>query len=273
MTQHWMLQARSQDPVAAPQEPRSEQVRNPSGAAQQLSNQPVPHGATLHLDRRIGSKDQRVESAFELLGNLPDAEIARRVNVSIRTVASYRSRHGIPGYDGPRRRPEPRDGRRSRLEELHDLLGQVPDRIIADQAAMSLGAVRNYRLKHDIEAVGRMSPREIEASLREWRRRHANPVQHTAPVPQTSQVLPDRAPDLAPDRISDRISDRAGARVPARAPATRTPVAWQVSMEGGGQGIVVAPTIRDAVEAAILAAAGNADRVLRIERIGVVLAT
>lgn len=249
MTQHWMHQARSQDPVAAPQEPRSEQVRNPSGAAQQLSNQPVPHGATLQLDRRIGSKDQRVESAFELLGNLPDAEIARRVNVSIRTVASYRSRHGIPGYDGPRRRPEPRDGRRSRLEELHDLLGHVPDRIIADQAAMSLGAVRNYRLKHDIEAVGRMSPREIEASLREWRRRNANPVQHTAPVPQTSQVSP------------------------ARAPATRTPVAWQVLMEGGGQGIVVAPTIRDAVEAAIQAAAGNADRVLRIERVGVVLAT
>ena len=114
---------------------------------------------------------------------------------------------------------------------------------------MSLGAVRNYRLKHDIEAVGRMSPREIEASLREWRRRNANPVQHTAPVPQTSQVSP------------------------ARAPATRTPVAWQVLMEGGGQGIVVAPTIRDAVEAAIQAAAGNADRVLRIERIGVVLAT
>lgn len=266
MTQHWMHQARLQDP-AAPQEPRADQVRaeqvraeasrsepfrNPIGTAQQLSNQPVAHPTSLQLDRRIGSKDQRVESCFELLGNLPDAEIARRVNVSIRTVASYRARHGIHGYDGPRRRPEPRDGRRSRLEELHDLLGRVPDRIIADEASMSLGAVRNYRLKHDIEAVGRMSQREIEASLRDWRRRNAAPIHQNVPatpVPQASQVS-------AP-----------------KAPAARTPVAWQVSMEGGGQGIVVATSIRDAVDAAIQAANGNADRVLRIERVGVVLST
>lgn len=52
---------------------------------------------------RPGSKDALIAEHAELLGQVPDADIARRAGVSVRTVASFRARHGIPGYRGPRR--------------------------------------------------------------------------------------------------------------------------------------------------------------------------
>lgn len=53
---------------------------------------------------RPGSKDEALASRIEMLGKVPDAEVAREAGVSVRTVASYRARHGIAGYRGPRRR-------------------------------------------------------------------------------------------------------------------------------------------------------------------------
>ncbi|MCB9665554.1 MAG: hypothetical protein H6732_15695 [Alphaproteobacteria bacterium] len=52
---------------------------------------------------RPGSKDMQVAAYADLLGRVPDAEVARRAGVSIRTIASFRARHAIPGYAGPRR--------------------------------------------------------------------------------------------------------------------------------------------------------------------------
>lgn len=52
---------------------------------------------------RQGSKDFQISQHAALLGQLPDAEVARRAGVSIRTIASFRARHNIPGYRGPRR--------------------------------------------------------------------------------------------------------------------------------------------------------------------------
>lgn len=52
---------------------------------------------------RQGSKDMQIAQHLQLLGQLPDAEVARRAGVSIRTIASFRARHNIPGYRGPRR--------------------------------------------------------------------------------------------------------------------------------------------------------------------------
>jgi hypothetical protein len=53
---------------------------------------------------RPGSKDYLLVSAFHLLGKIPDNAVAERCGVSCRTVASYRSRHGIEGYTGVRKK-------------------------------------------------------------------------------------------------------------------------------------------------------------------------
>jgi len=103
---------------------------------------------------RPGSKDELIAKHAEALGNLPDAEVARLANVSIRTVASFRARHNIPGYRGPRRMVGPA-GRKSRIDPFVDLLGKVPDRVVAEKAGVSLNAVRNYRVKRGIPAAGR----------------------------------------------------------------------------------------------------------------------
>jgi transcriptional regulator with XRE-family HTH domain len=120
-------------------------------------------------NRRNGSKDGNIEQFFHLLGRVPDSEVARLAEVSVRTVASYRSRNDINGYKGPRRRPAPRGRRESKLEDFKEMLGKLPDRVVADEAGMSLGAVRNYRIKHDIEPAGRMRKSEIARLLRELR--------------------------------------------------------------------------------------------------------
>lgn len=54
---------------------------------------------------RMGSKDGLIARHAAALGSVPDAELAERAGVSVRTVASYRARHGIPGFRGPGRPP------------------------------------------------------------------------------------------------------------------------------------------------------------------------
>lgn len=54
---------------------------------------------------RAGSKDALIARHAAALGSVPDAELADRAGVSVRTVASYRARHGIPGFRGPGRPP------------------------------------------------------------------------------------------------------------------------------------------------------------------------
>ncbi|HMV67321.1 MAG TPA: hypothetical protein PKA64_10755, partial [Myxococcota bacterium] len=160
-------------------------------------------------------------------------EVARRADVSVRTVASYRARHGIDGYDGPRRRPEPRGRRDSRLEDFRPMLGRVPDRVVADHTGMSLGAVRNFRVKHNIPAVGRMTRKEI-------------------------------------DRVMAGILH---ASVEPAAPRATGMVAWHVVIAGdvSRSGVVLAQDVREAVEIAIANAGGDASRVSRIEQLGQIL--
>lgn len=104
---------------------------------------------------RPGSKDTLIAEHAEALGRVPDAEVARRAGVSVRTVASFRARHDIPGYRGPRRRGGAGGQRRSRIDPYAELLGKVPDRVVAEKAGVSLNAVRNYRVKRGIPAAGR----------------------------------------------------------------------------------------------------------------------
>ncbi len=104
---------------------------------------------------RPGSKDVQIARHAAALGQVPDSEVARRAGVSVRTIASFRARHDIPGYRGPRRSASARGPRRSRIDPFAGLLGQVPDRVVAEKAGVSLNAVRNYRVKRGIPAAGR----------------------------------------------------------------------------------------------------------------------
>ena len=104
---------------------------------------------------RPGSKDPLIYAHYDTLGKVPDAEVARRAGVSVRTIASFRARHDIGGYKGPRRKPLTGRRKRSKIDPFVNLLGQVPDRVVAEKAKVSLNAVRNYRLKMGIQAAGR----------------------------------------------------------------------------------------------------------------------
>lgn len=53
---------------------------------------------------RRGPKERVLDENRQMLGQLPDADVAERTGVSVRTIAAYRKKHGIPGYSGPRRR-------------------------------------------------------------------------------------------------------------------------------------------------------------------------
>ena len=94
-----------------------------------VMRQPAPPGPRVHrrrkgeedlppeageeevVDARPGSKDALLLEHRDLLGQVPDKEVATKAGVSVRTVASFRARNGIPSY-APRRAsaPEPTNG-------------------------------------------------------------------------------------------------------------------------------------------------------------------
>jgi hypothetical protein len=104
---------------------------------------------------RPGSKDERIAALRDQLGSVPDAAVASRAGVSVRTVAAYRARHGIPGYSGPRRRGADKQPRKSRIDSFSSLVGTVPDRVVAERAGVSVNAVRNWRVKRGVSARSR----------------------------------------------------------------------------------------------------------------------
>lgn len=112
-----------------------------------------------HSDRdglpepRPGSKDAQILEHWDLLGQVPDREVAEKADVSVRTIASFRARHDIAAYSGPRRRSARK--RRSRIDPYEHLLGKVADRVVAEKAQVSLNAVRNYRARRGIPAARR----------------------------------------------------------------------------------------------------------------------
>lgn len=232
--------------------------------------QPAPSSTTLashppDTGVRPGSKDAQIETYGSLLGHVPDSEVARLADVSVRTIASYRARHRIPGYDGPRRRHAGGGpGRESLVEAYDDLLGRVPDRVVAELAGMSLGAVRNFRIKNDIEPAGRISPEEIQRRLNAWRadrmERDGNDPLQSAP----GQLPRSVAPSPAAPRVSSIPASETAASAGLRA--------WRFTTRGQDTPrVVLAPTIDAALEK-VARIAGGADHVESVEDVGPVLA-
>lgn len=113
------------------------------------------------------STTQRLEVVAQLLGTLPDLEVARKVGVSASAVGRFRRARGIPAYDGYKfgvREVAPdAPRRRSRLEPYRQLLGKVPDQEVATLAGVTPEGVRIYRKRKGI-------PMEARAELSEPRR-------------------------------------------------------------------------------------------------------
>jgi len=63
-------------------------------------------------DARRGPKERVLDTHRALLGQIPDADVAQKTGVSVRTIAGYRKKYGIPGYSGPRRRGADRSDER-----------------------------------------------------------------------------------------------------------------------------------------------------------------
>ena len=81
-----------------------------------------------------------LEAYLDILGKVPDREVALCVGLSVLEVQDFRRKHGIALAVGPSRR-----GPRSKLEEYLDILGRVPDQEVAERAGVSVRKVGGFR--------------------------------------------------------------------------------------------------------------------------------
>lgn len=198
---------------------------------------------------RPGSKDFLLEPLFEDLGNIPDAEVAKRAGVSVRTVASYRARNKIPGYKG-RAAPSKRRRRKSKIDPYTELLGKVPDRVVAEKAGVTLNAVRNYRANRGIT-----SSRQRNKELRESQEDMDFYDDHVESTPTAAPVAAAPAPASAP-------------AAPRPAASQGLTYAWSVQFAGERPaGVVVGTSAWDAA-----ARASHSGEVVGIQRLGPMLA-
>ena len=180
-----------------------------------VRRKPLPQGKPSQ-SRPRGSK---LDAFIDVVGVVPDSEVAKLAGVTASAVQKYRGRHGIPasrlreGLAAPqptgalaeletetgtkpasaqvgepsspqaRRRPT-RRGRRSKLDPYADKVGVIPDADIAKLAGVSTGAARKYRSRRNIPA--------------HWRTEKTQPTE-TAPVAE-EVVEPElaREPELSP---------------------------------------------------------------------------
>ena len=94
----------------------------------------------------------------DLVGKIPDGELADKAGMSTEGVRMYRRRHKIPmtleaRESATKRGPKsPRKARPSKLDPFRDLLGTVPDREVAAMAGVTAENVRAFRRKRGIPA-------------------------------------------------------------------------------------------------------------------------
>ena len=196
----------------------------------------VPQGESLPPEvgePRPGSKDTKIEPFRELLGQVPDSEVAKQAGVSVRTIASFRSRNQIGGYRGRSAPKKQRKRRKSKIDPFAELVGKVPDRVVAEKAGVTLNAVRNYRASRGIP-----SSRQRTKELRE------------AATAQVASV----AAAIAHD--------------PSRGLMTSGGYAWRVRFAAGNEGVVTAANALDAARVAM--SSGNGD-VTGLDRLGTLL--
>jgi hypothetical protein len=131
-----------------------------------------------------GPKGSKLDSFRSVIGKIPDKEVAARAGMSVEGVRLYRKRNDIALEPGARlkrgRKPKsatagaaaPKQARQrrvstrgaaqegprrriSKLDPYREMLGNVPDREVADKAGVTAENVRAYRRRHNIAATWR----------------------------------------------------------------------------------------------------------------------
>lgn len=237
-------------------------------ALKKTNTSKVPQGGSDMSDdtdtpaSRPGSKDHLIEPLLDQLGQVSDAEVARKAGVSVRTVASYRARNQIGGYKG-RGAPGKKRRRKSKIDPYYEMLGKVPDRVIAEKAGVTLNAVRNYRANRGIISSRQrtkemreqgLTEEQMDRKLAAARSENASTTERTATQPEIAETpaLRTPVPAAAPAAPAAPAVPAAPA-APAPAPLPPPPVggvtyAWSIAFEGGREGVVSA---RDASDAAV----------------------
>jgi len=131
------------------------------------------------------SRRSKIDPYRSLVGQLVDREVAEKAGVTPAAVQAYRRKHGIPaaasgssatgdgapsgdGPDTPKRK-----ARKSKIDAYFSLLGQVPDRVVAEKAGVTTGAVQAYRRRfsipssraqRDTSSTGTAGPSEAPSS-------------------------------------------------------------------------------------------------------------
>lgn len=103
--------------------------------------------------RRLRYSQSKLTPFHDLMGTVPDAEIAQRANATTEGVKAYRARHHIPAHTAEPAVKTPRRRRvlRRPLDAHHAIIGVLLDARVAKIAQVSPEAVGLYRLRHGIE--------------------------------------------------------------------------------------------------------------------------
>jgi hypothetical protein len=121
-------------------------------------------------DTKTTPRKSKLDSCAHMIGTLPDKEVAEKAGVTAENVRTYRIRRSIPAAwrgetleDLARKQsartkgkrpsaPKQRKPRASRLDPWKHLLGELPDKQLAEMAGVSAENVRSYRLRRGISA-------------------------------------------------------------------------------------------------------------------------
>jgi hypothetical protein len=109
---------------------------------------------------RPNTRDAAIAEKLDQLGKISDPDFGKLVGASPRVVGTFRRRHGIAPFqldvtasdDGADSSKPASGGRRSKIDPFADLLGTVPDSVVAGKAGVSINAVSNYRRRRNIGA-------------------------------------------------------------------------------------------------------------------------
>lgn len=137
-----------------------------------------------------------LDAVRDLMGTMPDADIAMQANTSAAKVGRYRRKHGIKAYEGykfgirergvsasagagkPTAKPKTGSaqkrkspGRPSKIAPFRAKVGKIPDREIAELAGVTPEAVRMFRRRHDIALEATRSPAPAPGVAKKPRRR------------------------------------------------------------------------------------------------------
>lgn len=128
---------------------------------------------TVEAEAPAPGRSSRLDQFRDIVGKLPDREVAERAGVSTENVRMYRQRRGIPAEWRPPAESPGRRGRQplppgeSRVERalapVRALVGVLPDAEVAVRAGVSRSAVSAFRARQGIPAGG---PRPVREPVR-----------------------------------------------------------------------------------------------------------